>query len=209
MHLNSLLLFDKYILSRIQAGMRVLEVGPDRFPSTLLSRLSFLRGESHGVVWETLDMANRQGVTYVGTDEYSFPIPDNSFDVVLAVQVLEHVRKVWRWVPEVGRVVKPGGFAAFIAPISWPYHEAPVDCWRIYPEGMRALCEESGLQCETAITESLEQAQFTELACYGRMYPGVSCSNMRVSGRIRNIIKRLTLSPIPYAHDLVAIARKP
>ncbi len=40
--------------------------------------------------------------------------------------------------------------------MNWPYHEAPVDCWRIYPEGMKALYEEAGLTMVFGVTECLE-----------------------------------------------------
>ena len=40
---------------------------------------------------------------------------------------------------EVARVVKPDGLVITIAPVSWPYHAAPIDCWRVYPAGLNAL----------------------------------------------------------------------
>ncbi len=203
MHLNSLLLFKKRILPLIQKGHRVLEIGPDRVPSTLQGLV-----DVPDLTWETIDMAARPGVTHLATNEYSFPIPEGSFDLVIAVQVIEHVKKIWRWVPELARVCKPGGHLALISPISWPYHEAPVDCWRIYPEGMRALLDDSGLHPVISVEESLEREQFPELAGYRRMYPGVSCSNMRLSGRLKNIARRITFAPIPFANDLITIARK-
>jgi hypothetical protein len=46
---------------------------------------------------------------------------------------------------QIARILKPGGRMCMIAPYSWGYHEHPVDCWRIYPEGMRAIVELSGL----------------------------------------------------------------
>jgi hypothetical protein len=33
------------------------------------------------------------------------------------------------------------GMSSSVNPVSWVFHEAPVDCWRIYPEGMKALLE--------------------------------------------------------------------
>jgi len=33
--------------------------------------------------------------------------------------------------------------------VSWPYHEAPVDCYRYYPEGMKSVFEEADLQILT------------------------------------------------------------
>jgi SAM-dependent methyltransferase len=208
MHLNSILLFKKHVLPRIVSGMRILEIGPDKIPSTLQKLVEESLPAGAAVTWETLDMASRPGVTYGGTDEYSFPISDATFDIVIAVQVIEHVRKVWLWVPEVSRVCKKDGLAAFIGPISWPYHEAPVDCWRIFPDGMKALCEESRLEILVSQEEALEVAEHRELLGYGRTYPGVSCSNMRVSGRIKNIIRRLLLQPIPFANDVITVARK-
>ncbi|MEO2089895.1 MAG: methyltransferase domain-containing protein, partial [Gemmataceae bacterium] len=81
---------------------------------------------------------------------------DASYDVVLAGNVLEHVPRVWVWIKELGRVCKPGGVVITVNPLSWPYHEAPVDCWRVYPEGMKALYEEAGLEVLHCSFESLE-----------------------------------------------------
>jgi SAM-dependent methyltransferase len=203
-HLNSLLLFQKFLAPRIAEGVRVLEIGPDRFPSTIRSSVS-----TQNIIWETLDLADRPGITYRATHDYSFPIPEGTFDFVIAVQVLEHVKKIWRWFPELARILKPGGELGLVSPISWPYHEAPVDCWRVYPEGIRALCDDSGLDCVLSQELSLEQETFWELCGYGRMYAGVSCSNDRISGRLKNILRRLMLKPIPYAVDVVTVARKP
>jgi hypothetical protein len=43
-----------------------------------------------------------------------------------------------------------------IAPVSWPYHEAPVDCWRMYPDGLCALYEDAGLEVLSADWGSAE-----------------------------------------------------
>jgi ubiquinone/menaquinone biosynthesis C-methylase UbiE len=60
--------------------------------------------------------------------------------------VLEHVRKPWIWIEELARVCKPRGLVITINPVSWPCRETPVDCWRAYPEGIRALYEEGNLE---------------------------------------------------------------
>ena len=38
-----------------------------------------------------------------------------------------------------GVIISPNGYIITINPVSWKYHEAPVDCWRIYPEGMKTI----------------------------------------------------------------------
>ena len=133
--------------------MRILEIGPDGHPSTYQA---IVRDSS--IAWETLDIYPSEELTYLAKDEYTFPIPDGTFDIVFSAQVIEHVRKVWLWTKEVARVCKQGGYVITINPVSWPYHEAPIDCWRIYPDGMRTLYEEAGIRVQLAKHESLSSS---------------------------------------------------
>jgi ubiquinone/menaquinone biosynthesis C-methylase UbiE len=137
------------------------------------------------------------------TDEHSIPAEDASFDVVLSGQVIEHVREPWRWISEVARVCRAGGVVITVNPVSWPYHEAPVDCWRIYPEGMRALCTSAGLVVEESRWESLEERP-------RRWYPGPSRDqDLGRRGLLMNRVKGLVGWPLPIAFDTVTVARKP
>jgi SAM-dependent methyltransferase len=155
MHENSRRMFLHHALPFLAGATRVLEVGPDRLPSTYAT-LVRAAAVTPPPTWHTVDLASRPGTTYAARSEYEFPIEDGAYDAVVSGQVLEHVRKPWRWLPELARVCRPGGVVITISPISWPYHEAPVDCWRIYPDGLRALHEEAGLdvlQCEWGTLE--------------------------------------------------------
>ena len=69
----------------------------------------------------------------------------NSFDVVVSTQVLEHVKHPWRWIKEVYRICKPNGIIYICTPNSIGYHAFPIDCWRVWPEGMNAVFEEAGV----------------------------------------------------------------
>ncbi len=151
MHRNSKLLFDRYAKDLFKSHLKVLEVGPDGHPS------SFQRLVGDGTItWETIDLFSSPQLTYVAKNEYEFPIPDETFDIVVSGQVIEHVRKVWRWIKELARVCKKGGQIVTVNPVNWPYHEAPVDCWRVYPEGMQSLYDEAGLTMQLCKCESLE-----------------------------------------------------
>lgn len=152
MHRNSWMMFDRYGAEYIPPGSRVLEIGPDTVPTSTYRQ----RTGVDVACWDTLDFAGRPGVTYGTTDPYRFPLPDDSYDVVLSGQVIEHVPKTWRWMPELARVVRPGGVVITVAPVSWPYHEAPVDCWRMYPEGLKALYDDAGLDVLVAEWGSVE-----------------------------------------------------
>lgn len=152
MHDNSRLLFEKYATGHFHPSSRVLEIGPDRFPSTYQSIIG-----DDSITWDTLDLYEHDQLTYSGSAEYSFPVPDDTYDIVLSGQVIEHIPRIWVWMKEVARVCKPGGIVITINPVSWPYHEAPLDCWRVYPEGMKALYEDSQLSVLLSTWESLER----------------------------------------------------
>ena len=200
MHDNSKLLFARYAMALFAPTTRVLEVGPDGVPSTYQRMVGKALGERAPRQWDTVDLAGRPGMTHAARDEYTFPIATGSYDLVLSGQVLEHVRKPWRWLPELARVCTPGGHVVTISPVSWPYHEAPVDCWRIYPEGLRALHDEACLDVLRCQWETLEPRGLLPRCPRPRSdhAPGLLCK-----------LARLLHWPLARSYDAVTIARKP
>ena len=79
MHKNSKLLFEKYALEYFTSGVRVLEIGPDGFPSAYQSIVN-----DSSVTWETLDMYSSSKLTYTSTSEYKFPIEDQIYDIIIS-----------------------------------------------------------------------------------------------------------------------------
>jgi SAM-dependent methyltransferase len=199
MHLNSKLLIQKYGIPYFKDNMTELEIGPDNFPSAIQQLIS------NNVTWHTLNIFDDQRLTYPNSPEYSFPIEDNTYDIVISANVIEHVKKIWKWVPELTRVTKPGGFIIIVNPVSWNYHEDPVDCWRIYPEGMKALFEESGLEVELSKFENLESKQLLNRPYNAsKMWPGVTLEKM-------SFIKKIKLFmgyPVMAALDTISIGKK-
>jgi len=199
-HANSRLLFEKHALTHFSSASRVLEIGPDGFPSAYRRAVEARVGAV--AVWDTLDLFRDPRLTFVANSEYSFPLEDGAYDVVLSGQVVEHVRKPWVWIKEVARVCRSGGVVITINPVSWPYHEAPIDCWRAFPEGVRALYEDASLEVLMS-----EWGSF-ELEGYRRYLPGMSESEY---GRRRRFTNRLLGKlgfPVERAYDTVTIGRK-
>ena len=196
MHPNSQLLFEKYAKPLFQSHMRVLEIGPDQHPSTYKQVVG-----NDAIAWETLDMISNEELTYRAESEYAYPIPSETFDIIISAQVIEHVRKIWLWVEELARICKVGGYIITIGPVSWPYHEAPVDCWRIYPEGMKALYEEAGLTVKLSVSETLE----VKSTASRRMVPATSFIPQPI---YKSVVKRLLGWPIPYSIDTITIGVK-
>ena len=89
----------------------------------------------------TVDIADAPGVSIILDDPYKLPLDDASVDLVLSGSMMEHCEFFWLAFAEMMRVVKPGGYVFMIAPSTGPIHLHPVDCYRFYPDGYRALAK--------------------------------------------------------------------
>lgn len=92
-----------------------------------------------------LDIEAGENVDIVITDGYKFPFDNGAFDVVLSGQAIEHIEYPWVWFEEMARVLKKDGLCCVIAPAVSPEHRHPIDTYRYYPDGMRALAKWSRL----------------------------------------------------------------
>jgi len=108
-----------------------------------------------GPRWKYLGIDLEQGpnVNHVLESPYRFPMADNHFDVIVSGQAFEHVKFFWLTWMEMVRTLKPGGFIFLIAPSRGPEHRFPVDCWRFFPDGYRALAEYGKVDCLEAHTD--------------------------------------------------------
>lgn len=99
--------------------------------------------EGRGWRYVGIDTCPGPNVDLVASDPFCYPLPDESFDVVISGSTMEHVTAVWRWIPELVRVLRPGGWLVIITHWQFIEHRYPVDCWRILPDGMRFLFDET------------------------------------------------------------------
>lgn len=91
-----------------------------------------------------MDVCEGPNVDVVSPDPYHFPFEEGAFDLVITGSTMEHVEAIWLWVPELVRVLKPGGMLSIVTHWSFPEHKYPIDCWRIMPDGMKYLFDQTG-----------------------------------------------------------------
>lgn len=94
-------------------------------------------GSEHDRVTCT-DVAFAPGVEVIA-DAHDLPFPDGSFDLVIAVAVLEHVADPARCVAEFWRVLQPTGFVFAATPFLQPVHMGAYDFTRFTLLGHRRL----------------------------------------------------------------------
>ena len=93
-----------------------------------------------------LDIVDGEGVDYVADISQNIPLPDDSVDVILTQEVLEHVANPLVAMREISRVLRPGGTLYLQVPFIIGYHPGPNDYWRFTREGIVQLAESSGLR---------------------------------------------------------------
>ena len=85
-------------------------------------------------------------------DCHQIPFINETFDLVIAGQVLEHTFKPWIAAKEIERVTKVSGNILIEVPFNFPYHSPPYDFYRFTFTGLRSLFPTSNLN-DFEITE--------------------------------------------------------
>ena len=136
-------------------GRRVLLLGcGDGGERVFLRQLGF---HSFGI-----DIKQLQGADVIA-DAHRLPLQDASFDVVLSMQVLEHLHSPWLAVQEVARVLRPDGW--FVGSVAFlkPYHGSYFHMTHL---GVKQLLETAGLE-----PDRFAGAQSPSYSLYGDMVP--------------------------------------
>jgi SAM-dependent methyltransferase len=87
-----------------------------------------------------LDMRPGPGVDLVG-DVESLDLPTASVGTVVALSTFEHVRRFWRGLDEVFRVLRPDGALLISVPFNLHLHGFPSDYWRFTADGLDLLLD--------------------------------------------------------------------
>jgi len=66
-------------------------------------------------------------------------IPDNTFDVVICTEVLEHTNNPFKVVEELKRIVKENGVVCISTPFNFRIHGPLPDNWRFTIHGLKTL----------------------------------------------------------------------
>lgn len=124
-------------LSILDVGGRDIKEGQDRSYRSIFNDVC--------QQYYIADIKEGPNVTHVMPGPYTLPFEDNSIDLIVCGQVLEHVKNPFRSVAEMKRVLKPGRFMILIAPSMGKAHDA-LDCWRFMPDAFKAIAEEVELK---------------------------------------------------------------
>lgn len=186
-HMQSLV--DKYLFDR--DACRIYDLGS--FDVNGCYRPLF---ERSGWTYQGVDLEPGTNVDIVLQNPYHFPLPANSADLFISGQAFEHIEFFWVTTLEIARILKPGGMFFLIAPSRGPEHRYPVDCWRFYPDGYRALARYAGLELLEVNTDWLPTEEEDSVAwgdTVGVFRKKSSSLRYDIIRRLRCFIHRLAL----------------
>lgn len=184
-----------WILQRLDQGSKILDVGCGA--GFLTNELALAGFDVSGVdlSGESLEVAKRfdktSSVKYQVANAYELPFENASFDVVCALDFLEHVDDPARAIKEFSRVLKPGGkffFHTFnrnflaklviIKLVEWlipktPKHMHVIELF-ITPDELREYCRQSQMKVSemTGIKPVFSSIPITKIFS-GRVPPGM------------------------------------
>ena len=144
--------------------------------------------------WTGLDI--REGVGQIQGDVCDMPIPDESFDSVLCVDVLQFAIDPAMAVHEFHRVLKPGGTLLLIAPNCVETENGGF--WGFRGEGLRLLLAQADFEVETVLTAGRQfrnEFENSKMSKHGFVLPA------EVEGLIQQLDRN-------YPHVAVGVGRR-
>lgn len=88
------------------------------------------------------DIDTKNSEIDLAVDAHRLPFADQSFDTVLAIEVLEHLKRPAVASTEVWRVLRPGGLVLVSIPFMFRIHGDPSDFQRLTASGLKELFSE-------------------------------------------------------------------
>ena len=122
-------------------------------------------------------------------DLRDIPLERDSVDVIISIQVLEHLPEPWKVLAEFHRVLKPGGLLFISCPQAVELHQIPYDFFRFTPFGLKSLLSTYGFETIWIKPQLGNFSKITHDACYSlRKLPSIT----------NNLIKKMILQFVSF-----------
>jgi SAM-dependent methyltransferase len=151
-------------LSGLTLHGRVLDVGGGTRKS---SYLSLLRVEGQ---LDSLNIDPERAPTFVADLNHALPIPTATYDTLLSLNTLEHVREDVFALREMTRILKPGGRMLLFIPFLYRVHGSPSDFHRHPKPWWEAVLHDLGLEAEVKALGGSRYVAAYALAEPGRLH---------------------------------------
>jgi SAM-dependent methyltransferase len=134
--------FAERVSALVPSGTRILDAGAGE----CIYKKYFPRAE---YVSQDMCIGNKDwnfNKIDIKSNIYDIPVKDESFDFILCMEVLEHLRYPDRAFREFARILKPEGKLFLVCPLVWEEHQKPHDYFRYTQFALNSLADESGFE---------------------------------------------------------------
>lgn len=187
---NSILLALKNHLALFQGSL--LDVGCGKMPYK-----DFILKNSEVANYTGLDIENALKYDKTVQPDYfwdgkKMPLNDNSFNTIIATEVLEHCPDPEIVLKEVYRVLDKKGLFFFTVPFLWNLHEVPNDEYRYTPFSLERHLKNSGFNnIEIKATGGWHASMAQMLGLWVRRSPMKETKRKYLSRILKPVIKKL------------------
>jgi SAM-dependent methyltransferase len=141
-----------------------------------------------------IDMRPGPGVDLVENVE-QMTLADETIGTVLALSTLEHVKRFWKGVAEIKRIMRPDGVVLISTPFYFHIHQHPSDYWRFTPEALDSLLDDHFPQRIVGYQGPAKRPSNTWALAFGREYPRISEKQL---AEYRRSITKLAHTPMKW-----------
>lgn len=124
-------------------------------------------------------------VIYYSANQW--PVDDESVDIMLITETLEHVFDVEQFLSEAARCLRPGGRLIASVPFAARWHFIPHDYWRYTPSSLNLLLDRAGFD-EVGV---YARGNSLTVACYKNMALFLPLLFPQSGSPLKRLIKRL------------------
>jgi len=135
MHSNSMQLMQHFKQLHVVSGSSVLDVGS----AMVKGQTDCYRPLFSDCKYVGMDIVSGRNVDIVGWENVT-----QRYDYVICGQVFEHVPYVFDLMDTIADTATC--MCCIIVPNQGREHRHPMDCWRIFPDGMRTLFNHAGIR---------------------------------------------------------------
>lgn len=147
---------DRWVQARAKsvcAGARVLDIGAGTCPyRSFFSHCDYKTHDFKRYDGVKLGNTNQYGKIDYESDITNIPVPDESFDVLLCTEVLEHIPEPTTALREMARILRPGGRIFLTAPLGSGLHQMPYHYYGGFtPQWYKHFLPQFGFQIEEIV----------------------------------------------------------
>jgi FkbH-like protein len=142
--------FFQHVISKIKENNTIINLGSAKGevlgllqPEKRITFNKFLEHFHASLTKVDLEYIPEEQNTIGNAENLKDIINNETFDLVMAIELLEHTQHFWKVIDEMIRICKVGGHIFITIPaFNYPKHEYPIDLWRIGPSTLLSFFPE-------------------------------------------------------------------